>query len=79
MTFHYDAVSTPAEVRLLRDETSGLCGAIVLHSTTLGPAAGGCRFWSYPSDEAAVADACRLAEGMSYKNALADLPLGGGV
>jgi leucine dehydrogenase len=66
------------EVHLVADEQSGLKAAIVLHSTALGPAAGGCRFWTYASHEEMVGDACRLAEGMSYKNALADLPLGGG-
>src|SRR5690606_14620778 len=43
-----------------------------------GPAAGGCRFWKYPSDAEALTDALRLSRGMSYKNAMADLPLGGG-
>jgi leucine dehydrogenase len=51
---------------------------IALHSTALGPAAGGCRFWHYASDQDAMTDAIRLARGMSYKNALAGLPLGGG-
>src|SRR5690606_25620594 len=55
---------------------SGLEGVIVIHSTALGPGAGGCRFWSYPDMDGARADAMRLAEGMSYKNALAGLPLG---
>jgi leucine dehydrogenase len=63
-------------VRLL-DPESGLDGVIAIHSTALGPGAGGCRFWHYPDLEAAFGDACRLAEGMSYKNALADLPFGG--
>ncbi|HUD95237.1 Leu/Phe/Val dehydrogenase [Sphingobium sp.] len=63
-------------VRLL-DPESGLDGVIAIHSTALGPGAGGCRFWQYPNQEAAFDDACRLAEGMSYKNAMADLPFGG--
>ena len=63
-------------VRLL-DPESGLDGVIAIHSTALGPGAGGCRFWDYPDLEAAFDDACRLAEGMSYKNALAGLPFGG--
>lgn len=70
--------SSPAQVHMVHDAAAGLEGVIVLHSTTLGPAAGGCRYWSYPSAAEAAADAFRLAEGMSYKNALADLPLGGG-
>ncbi|WP_066662139.1 MULTISPECIES: Glu/Leu/Phe/Val family dehydrogenase [unclassified Sphingomonas] len=68
----------PEEVLRLDDPQSGLSGVIVVHSTALGPAAGGCRFHRYASDTDAVADALRLAEGMSYKNALAGLPLGGG-
>ena len=51
---------------------------IAVHSTKLGPAVGGTRFWKYESDEAAVNDLLRLARGMTYKNALAGLPLGGG-
>jgi leucine dehydrogenase len=78
MAFQSDQPCFPADVHLFRDEASGLEAAIVLHSTALGPAAGGCRLWGYADHEAMVADACRLAEGMSYKNALADLPLGGG-
>ncbi|AJP71766.1 Leu/Phe/Val dehydrogenase [Sphingomonas hengshuiensis] len=78
MAFQTDHALAPASVHLLHDAASGLDGVIVLHSTALGPAAGGCRFWSYPDREAMIADGCRLAEGMSYKNALADLPLGGG-
>lgn len=62
----------------LEDRDSGLSGVIAIHSTALGPAAGGCRFWRYPDAEAAAADAVRLAEGMSYKNAMAGLPFGGG-
>lgn len=68
----------PEEIVRLDDPATGLSGVIVLHSTKLGPAAGGCRLWHYPSDAEATTDAMRLAEGMSYKNALAGLPLGGG-
>lgn len=68
----------PEEVLRLDDPDSGLTGVVVIHSTGLGPAAGGCRFHTYASDAEAVTDAMRLAEGMSYKNALAGLPLGGG-
>ena len=53
-------------------------GFIAVHSTRLGPAVGGTRFWRYESDAAAVNDLLRLARGMTYKNALAGLPLGGG-
>ena len=53
-------------------------GFIAIHSTALGPAVGGTRFWRYESDEAAVKDLLRLARGMTYKNALAGIPFGGG-
>lgn len=68
----------PEAVHLVKDEASGLDGVIVLHSTVLGPAAGGCRAWRYPDSRAMTRDALRLAEGMAFKNAMADLPLGGG-
>lgn len=68
----------PEAVHVMRDPETGLEGVIVLHSTRLGPAAGGCRLWQYADSAAATTDALRLAEGMAYKNALADLPLGGG-
>jgi leucine dehydrogenase len=51
---------------------------IAVHSTHLGPAAGGCRWWTYVDDAAALTDALRLSRGMSYKNAMAGLPMGGG-
>lgn len=53
-------------------------GFVAIHSTKLGPAVGGTRFWKYENDEAAIKDLLRLARGMTYKNALAGLPLGGG-
>jgi leucine dehydrogenase len=53
-------------------------GFIAIHSTALGPAVGGTRFWRYESDEGAVKDLLRLARGMTYKNALAGIPFGGG-
>jgi leucine dehydrogenase len=60
------------------DEATGLKAIIAVHSTALGPAAGGCRMWPYPSTAEAVADVLRLSRGMSYKNAMAKLPFGGG-
>lgn len=60
------------------DAATGLHGVIAIHSTALGPAAGGCRFWSYSNPPMMMNDALRLAQGMSFKNALAGLPLGGG-
>jgi len=60
------------------NEESGLKAIIAVHSTHLGPAAGGCRFWHYEDPAQALTDALRLSRGMSYKNAMAGLPLGGG-
>lgn len=68
----------PEDIIMLNDSASGLEGVIAIHSTERGPAMGGCRMWDYPSSAAMISDAVRLAEGMSYKNALAGLPLGGG-
>jgi len=65
-------------VHLFRDRASGLTAVVAVHSTALGPAAGGVRFWHYPNRVDAVTDALRLSRGMSYKNAMAGLPLGGG-
>ena len=63
---------------LCNDTASGYRGIIAVHSTTLGPALGGTRFWNYATDEEAIVDALRLARGMTYKNAMAGLNLGGG-
>ena len=59
-------------------EPAGLRAIIAIHSTHRGPAAGGCRYWTYADDVAALTDALRLSRGMSYKNAMAGLPMGGG-
>jgi leucine dehydrogenase len=56
----------------------GLKSIIAIHNTTLGPALGGCRIWDYETEGAALSDVLRLSRGMSYKAALAGLPLGGG-
>jgi len=53
-------------------------GFVAIHSTKLGPAVGGTRFWKYENEEAAIHDLLRLARGMTYKNALAGIPFGGG-
>jgi leucine dehydrogenase len=63
---------------LCNDTSAGYRGIIAIHSTTLGPALGGTRFWNYATDEEAIIDALRLARGMTYKNAVAGLNLGGG-
>ncbi|SHF59216.1 Leu/Phe/Val dehydrogenase [Ornithinibacillus halophilus] len=61
-----------------QDKNSGLKAIIAIHDTTLGPALGGTRMWTYDSEEEAIEDALRLAKGMTYKNAAAGLNLGGG-
>ena len=66
------------QVVLCSDSSAGYRGIIAIHSTTLGPALGGTRFWSYANDREAITDALRLARGMTYKNAVAGLNLGGG-
>ena len=66
------------QVVFCQDEASGLKAVIAIHDTTLGPALGGCRMWTYASEEAAIEDALRLARGMTFKNAAAGLNLGGG-
>ena len=60
------------------DRATGLRAILAIHSTALGPAAGGCRMWAYPSSDEALTDALRLSRGMSYKNAMAELDFGGG-
>jgi len=65
-------------LQFVHDPASGLRAIIAIHSTHLGPAAGGARFWHYVDDADALTDALRLSRGMSYKNAMAGLPLGGG-
>jgi leucine dehydrogenase len=65
-------------VHLFRDAKAGFTAVIAVHSTHLGPAAGGARYWHYADPETAITDALRLSRGMSYKNAMADLPMGGG-
>jgi leucine dehydrogenase len=61
-----------------QDRASGLKAFIAIHDTTLGPAAGGCRMWTYDSEKQAIEDAFRLAKGMTYKYAAAGVNLGGG-
>lgn len=66
------------ELHFRSDPHTGLQAIVAIHNTVRGPALGGCRFISYSSESDAVTDAVRLAQGMSYKAALAGLPLGGG-
>ncbi len=76
--FSNSAFDDHERVLFCRDAATGLKAIIAIHSTALGPAAGGCRLWSYASDDAAVYDVLRLSRGMSYKNAMAGLRFGGG-
>lgn len=73
-------VPTSSHETVLRvsDPEIGLTGFIAVHSTRLGPAAGGLRMRPYADEAAALTDALRLSSGMTYKNAAAGLPLGGG-
>ena len=66
------------KVNISTGARSGLTIIVAVHSTTLGPALGGCRVWSYSGWGEALADALRLSRGMTSKNALAGLQLGGG-
>ncbi len=72
------STNTHELVLIGRDDAIGYHGIIAIHSTALGPAVGGTRFWNYDSEEEALTDALRLSHGMTYKSALAGLPLGGG-
>ncbi len=65
-------------VLFCRDRSTGLSAIIAIHSTALGPSAGGTRQWSYANEEEALYDVLRLSQGMSYKNAMAGLKFGGG-
>src|SRR5918997_3520236 len=76
-TFEKD-VEGYEKVRFCLDPQSGYRGIIAIHSTQLGPALGGARFWNYASEQDALVDVLRLSRGMTYKNALAGLPFGGG-
>jgi leucine dehydrogenase len=79
MTFFDNSANQGHEsIHQFFDPKTGLKAIIAIHSTALGPAAGGCRMWQYESEAAACRDALRLARGMTYKNAMAGLPMGGG-
>jgi leucine dehydrogenase len=69
---HHEAVA------YFNDKRSGLKSIIAIHSNALGAACGGCRMYPYASEDDALTDVLRLSRGMSYKSAIADLPLGGG-
>ena len=76
--FNHPEFDQHESVHFFQDGDSGLKAIVSIHSTALGPAAGGCRRWSYANDADALTDALRLSRGMSYKNAIAGLPFGGG-
>lgn len=76
--FKYMETYDYEQVVVCQDKESGLKAIIAIHDTTLGPALGGTRMWTYETEEAAFEDALRLAKGMTYKNAAAGLNLGGG-
>lgn len=76
--FSNSAFDNHEQVVFCNDIDTGLKAIIAIHSTVLGPSAGGLRMWPYASEEEAVTDVLRLSRGMSYKNAMAGLSLGGG-
>jgi len=76
--FEDPAFDNHERVTFCYDAQTGLKAIIAIHSTALGPAAGGTRLWAYESDDAALRDALRLSHAMSYKNAMAGLKFGGG-
>ena len=76
--FNLPSFDNHEHVAFFSDEESGLKSIVAIHDTTLGPAVGGCRMWNYASDEEAITDVLRLSRGMTYKNAVAGLAMGGG-
>jgi leucine dehydrogenase len=76
--FDHASFDAHERVAFAHDAATGLRAIVALHSTARGPGAGGSRFWRYASTDDALMDALRLSRGMSYKNAMAGLPLGGG-
>ncbi|WLD91975.1 branched-chain amino acid dehydrogenase [Alkalihalobacillus sp. AL-G] len=76
--FKYMETYDYEQMVVCQDKQSGLKAIICIHDTTLGPALGGTRMWTYETEDAAFEDALRLAKGMTYKNAAAGLNLGGG-
>jgi leucine dehydrogenase len=76
--FDDPAFDNHERVVFCHDASTGLKAIISIHSTALGPAAGGTRLWSYANDDEALHDVLRLSQGMSYKNAMAGLKFGGG-
>ena len=71
MLFDHESFDDHELVVAAQERASGLKAFVALHATALGPAAGGCRLWSYADDAAALTDVLRLSRGMTYKNAMA--------
>ena len=78
MIFNDSAFGGHEQVCFFHDKTTNLRAIIAIHNTNLGPALGGCRLWPYQSENEALHDVLRLSRGMTYKAAMAKLPLGGG-
>ena len=78
MLFEHLDFDSHEQVIFCNDQDIGLKAIIAIHSTALGPAAGGCRMYPYDTEKEALTDVLRLSKGMTYKNAVAGLPLGGG-
>lgn len=78
MTHAFENADFQERLHFINDAETDVTGIIAIHSTAIGPAAGGCRLWHYETQTDLVTDAIRLARGMSYKNAMAGLPFGGG-
>jgi leucine dehydrogenase len=76
--FSYMEENKHEKLLFFQNEDVGLRAVLGIHSTVLGPAAGGCRMWTYADDLAAAYDALRLSKGMTYKYAAAGINLGGG-
>ncbi len=76
--FSHPEFDNHEQVAFFRDAKTGLKAIVAIHNTHLGPSLGGCRMWPYASDADALTDVLRLSRGMTYKSALAGLPLGGG-
>ena len=66
------------KILFCQDKKTGLKAIIAVHSTVCGPALGGTRMWKYSDDQSALTDVMRLSRGMTYKNAISGLNLGGG-
>ncbi len=76
--FEHNEFDQHEQIVFCHDKETGLKAIIAIHDTTLGPSLGGTRMWNYSSSAEALTDVLRLSRGMTYKSALAGLPLGGG-